>query len=360
MSDYSINIPNEAYQNNRALKYQRQKISQALSVKYTGHKVAFCMHTATGDIKVKFSKEKQRAFYSGLMTCGSVWDCPICSAKISAQRSVEISQGVNEWISRGGSVCMVTYTIRHNKSDRIQDVAKVLTDGIRFVHSGAPWQRTKNKYAIKGSITATEVLYNLVNGWHVHKHQLLFLDKQEINTQKLQGWLYERYEQFLEGQGWESAEGIGVVVSDPVKDPGQLSEYISKWGIESEMTAIDKKESQGLTPFELLDDPELHLAYVEYSRAMYGKRRLVWSRGLRAFLGLAEEKPDEVVAMEEDLKEIDTEVIREISLEEWRYIRSKNLRVTVLEKAEQGQEKFSAWYLTRIIQPVLSGLDPGS
>jgi hypothetical protein len=319
------------------------------------------MHQDTGSVKLKYSQEKQRAFYTGLATCGSVWDCPVCAAKISARRSEEIDQAITEWVSRGGSVCMVTYTIRHNLADRLADVAKVLTDGIRFVHSGAPWQRFKSKYKISGSITATEVLFNRENGWHIHKHQVLFLDRDDARAEDMQKWLYARYEMFLEQHGWESQEGIGVVVSDPVKDPGQLPGYIGKWGLQAEMTSVDKKESHGMTPFELLDHEDLHKVWVEYSRSMYGKRRLVWSAGLRFLLGIGAEKPDEVIAQEEDLKDIDTIELREIPLDEWRYIRKYDLRLEVLERAEVGGDKFALWYLVRISKPVLfgMGLDPG-
>lgn len=350
MIDYSTDESHEQYKINRSVKYSRQKESARIAKKYTGHKVISCMYKIAGAVQIKFSLEKKRAFYSGLATCGSVWDCPICSAKISARRGEEINEGVNNWIESGGAIVMITYTLRHNLGDRLENLSRVLTDGIRFVHSGAPYARFKKQFGVKGSITATEVLYNSENGWHIHKHQILFIDRKKINTPLMQIWLYERYERYLESKGYSSVDGVGVVVSDLVTDKSTVPGYITKWGIEKELTALDHKVSKGYTPFELLDNPENEEIYAEYSRTMYGKRRLVWSRGLRSLLGLGIELSDEELAEQQELLGADIVVLRNIEVHEWHYIREHGLRCQVLEKAEQGEEEFFYWYLEKVLQ----------
>ena len=41
-----------------------------------------------------------KAFYKGLMVCGSLWTCPVCAAKISERRRLELSEGLPH--ARGG------------------------------------------------------------------------------------------------------------------------------------------------------------------------------------------------------------------------------------------------------------------
>src|SRR4051794_3614642 len=48
------------------------------------------------------------AGFSGLATCGSVWACPVDSAKIMARRSLEIGAGLLTWENRGGRLLMGT------------------------------------------------------------------------------------------------------------------------------------------------------------------------------------------------------------------------------------------------------------
>ena len=37
------------------------------------------------------------AHYAGLTTCGSIWACPVCSAKIRNTRALEISAATAAW-----------------------------------------------------------------------------------------------------------------------------------------------------------------------------------------------------------------------------------------------------------------------
>ena len=42
------------------------------------------------DVQVWKSREHGTASYGGLQTCGSVWTCPVCAAKIAERRRVEL------------------------------------------------------------------------------------------------------------------------------------------------------------------------------------------------------------------------------------------------------------------------------
>jgi len=349
MTNYSIIPQEEKRKINRAVRYKRQKISAMLADKYTYHSVKTCMLKSPGNqIQVILSNSKGTAHFKGLMTCGSVWDCPICSAKISARRSDEIKQAVNTWQEKGYLVVMVTYTMRHNLGDSLKDVSRVITDAIRFVHSGAPYARTKEKYKIQGSISATEILFNPVSGWHYHKHQLMFIKSDEIDYLNLENWLFARYNKYLGLHGFDALPGIGVTVSPP-QDNENLPDYISKWGVEDELTA-DSKESESYHPFELLDDEKHYSRFVEYSRVMYGKRRLTWSKGLRDMLGLGVELTDEELAEHIEIIQDDQIEIALIEDRYWRFIVKHDLRSKILDEAEKGKESFQDWFYHAVIK----------
>ncbi len=348
--NYSI-PQEEKYRINRATKYRRQKVSAMLATKYTSHSVRSCMLQTPGNqVTVYLNQSTGIAHYSGLITCGSVWDCPICSAKISNKRAIELKQGVSSWYDQGGIVVMVTYTIRHNKGDRLSDLAKVMTNALRFVHSGAPYKRIKEKYNITGTVSATEIKYNPKFGWHYHKHQLLFIQGKTFEKEKLSKWLYDRYNKYLKSEGYCSLPGIGVNVSDPDDKNNQVGDYINKWGIEDEITRGDHKDSESYTPFELLDNEDMYELFVEYSRAMYGKRRLTYSRGLRALLGLGVDVEDVELASEDDTQDDDLELAI-IPRLYWAYIVKHNLRAVLLDRAEISPGDFADWYYHKVIKP---------
>src|SRR5256885_17042652 len=50
-----------------------------------------------------------------IMVCGSVWVCPLCAAKISEHRRVELEQAIARCIATGGAGYLTTYTIAHTQ-----------------------------------------------------------------------------------------------------------------------------------------------------------------------------------------------------------------------------------------------------
>ena len=62
------------------------------------------------DVQVWKSKEHGTASYGGLQTCGSVWACPVCSAKIAERRRVELLDAMELHKAQGGAVYLLTTT----------------------------------------------------------------------------------------------------------------------------------------------------------------------------------------------------------------------------------------------------------
>ena len=63
--------------------------------------------------------EGRRAGIEGLVTCGSVWACPVCAAKVAAKRAEELAQVLDAVHTAGGSAFMLTLTIKHSARDRL-------------------------------------------------------------------------------------------------------------------------------------------------------------------------------------------------------------------------------------------------
>src|SRR5665811_2290520 len=69
-----------------------------------------CLRVRQGgqQIQVLKSTEHKTASYSGLQTCGSVWRCPVCAAKIAERRRVEIQAAMAMHQEAGGCVDLLT------------------------------------------------------------------------------------------------------------------------------------------------------------------------------------------------------------------------------------------------------------
>ncbi|WP_033818575.1 hypothetical protein, partial [Kitasatospora sp. MBT63] len=80
----------------------------------------------------------------GVLKCGRIWLCPICSAKIRNRRSREISSAIVKWIKAGGSAYAVTFTPRHTRASRLAD----LMDAIQGSRSAPLAEREAAKAAI--------------------------------------------------------------------------------------------------------------------------------------------------------------------------------------------------------------------
>ncbi len=88
-------------------------------------RVCHCLRTLQADkdcVEVWHLHELVRARYGNLQTCGSVWACPVCGAKITERRKIELTAALVAAKELGWVVVMATYTVRHNASDALPDL----------------------------------------------------------------------------------------------------------------------------------------------------------------------------------------------------------------------------------------------
>lgn len=244
-----------------------------------------------------------RVHYEGLQTCGSVWACPCCGARISETRRDEMNQLLAWSRAEGYRVMMLTLTARHGRDDDLADLLDRMKDAKQR------WARHRSYRQIKprmiGSVTATEVTGGGAHGWHPHFHVIAILDGDEDLEPLRAAWLAS-----LRGAG---LDGAGAAFQAQGADAA--GNYIAKWGAAEELTLSQRKKGRGRTgrtPAQLLaascDDADREAGHLwaEYATVFRGRRQLVWSRGLKALVGIGEVDDQEAARDEQQEGQVET------------------------------------------------------
>lgn len=275
---------------------------------------------------------QRRASYSGLQTCGLIWNCPACAARISETRRRQVNEGL-EWAKgQGYRIAMMTLTARHGEGDELAGLLSAMKRAKKRLHQHRAWKRLKPQ--IVAMLTATEVTHGH-NGWHPHFHVVVILETQEA-------------EAALAGMGdpWRGAlraEGLdGAAAAFDIQDASAAGRYVAKWGAGEELTMSGKKKAKGKgqTPLQLL---EAHKAgnqaagdlWLEYAEAFYRRTQL---DGLKKLVDLAglDDVTDAEAAQDEaqDGQERDQEPLVNIDSDTWRQ-KARNRRTDILDAAEE-------------------------
>jgi len=259
-------------------------------------------------IKATTGADGQRsAGFGGLSTCGSVWACPVCSAKIAARRTQEIEQLLAWNAARGGSVALATFTMRHHTGHRLKALRKALSAAWRHMTSHRVWKATRRELGNDGYVRAIECTCSDDNGWHLHVHLLLVFDG-PVSQELVDAWTDDLYALWSDGlalSGMEASRAHGVDVRVGTGALDGLGKYLSKLTFETAGGRFKKGRKGGRTPFELLDDAintglaEDFERWFEWEQGSKGMRQITWSRGLKARVGV-DEQSDEEIAEEEE------------------------------------------------------------
>jgi len=324
------------------------------------------------------------AGYGNLQTCGSVWACPVCSAKIAAQRQGDIERALTAWHGGAGGgdfgrVALVTLTMRHRKGQSLASLWAALSESWNLVVSGAGWTDDQRVYGtllpgaeyksgpLKGQLRAAKVRIPVirvvevtegVKGWHVHIHALLLLPAaaDDAVVAALGGRMFDRWAAALKDRGLSALrrvrqpdgtfKDLGVDARLLHGDPSAaLGDYFVKatYSGSYEVARTDMKSAHygNRTPFAILADivesgdaDDLD-TWLEYERASKGKRQITWSRGLRALLLPA----DEVVELtDEEIAEQDCggDEIAEIGRDLWSVIVARRADWRILKAFERS------------------------
>lgn len=340
------------------LRVQRFALQSVVKGLMGSSRTAKCLRWRIKDATVKVwkSHEYRTASYTGLQTCGSVWACPVCAAKVAERRRAEIIAAMAAHKAAGGGVFLLTLTAPHQRGDCIVDLLAKHGQALRRFWSLKAVRNVLADMGNVGQIRAAEVTHGrrseFNNGWHPHHHVLLFVGG-VVDEATRKDWAVRLY---LEWAKCCEVFGLGVpsfAHGLKLDDGSKASAYVSKWGLEDEMTkGHTKKASKGETPFDFLravladaSDKEAGRLFVEFAEAFKGKRQLTWSPGLKRRFGIGEVSDEELAAKQDDLARL----LGTLTVWQWRDVLRVEGRALVLQlAASEGGWAAVECYLSQI------------
>jgi hypothetical protein len=299
---------------------------------------------------VEIRSKDGSAYYCGLETCGSVWLCAVCSAKIHRRRAAELREALDNWVGNGHSASLVTITVPHDLDDPLPKLLNAERATWKHVTQGAAWQRLKLRLGTYGHVIALEFTWGDENGWHPHYHVLLVHD-QDLDAAAiaaLHAHVHSRLAVTCRKYGLRQPNQLHAVRIDPNVSAAAAGAYIAKggdWTPAEEMTRGDLKTSRtgSRTPFQILadyyqtGDIRDRDLWREYSRVTRGLAAVRWSRGLRAVAHMGcqtLERTDRQLATED----VDGDVVLIMSIKTWRHVRLAGLDHALLVAAEGNRQ----------------------
>lgn len=301
--------------------------------------------------------------FAGLVSCGRVWVCPVCNAKVMAKRAIEIGLGL-AWASlQGYQVIWGSLTCAHDLTSDLGELLRIQRAAWRHVVSSKGWRRVSATKEFPhahiatcdadcdrkkdvmllpilgrvGYIRASELTIG-PNGWHPHFHPLIIVKGSPEYAQKIADQITVKWvEGVKQAGGYAQLHGsqqLKVVRGHEAYDA--LSGYVTKATYDPSSMALEVVWSQGkygrgrvkstVAHWALLAAIEQGLAddadrWEELETATNGHRMIMWSRGLRSFAGIGVELSDE----EEAAKDIGTaeDNVCFITGEGWRTVRDR-------------------------------------
>ena len=323
------------------------------------HRVVGCSRNVASDgVVVYRAVTGENARFSNLMTCGSVWACPVCAAKITEVRRAELQQAINTWVSQhSGFILLMTLTFPHEADMPLAELLVKFKKALQGFKNSRAYKglfgtpKHPGKYNRAGSVRSLEVTSGL-NGWHPHTHDLVFV-KQDGLTNDLNA--IEELKQEWAKQLLKAGLGDNSQLNDmlehglDIRGGDYAAEYVAKFGSEpklyqswsaaSEITKQHAKIGGGesATPFMLLKwagegDPFSQAKFIEFVNCFDGKRMNFWSPGLKKLLAIDEIDDEAIAAIDEPEKPEEELVIRLDELQ-WKLVLQTGARFEILAQA---------------------------
>jgi hypothetical protein len=290
------------------------------------------------------SRSDGGAHYGGLVQCGSVWCCPVCSLAVQTQRAHELAAGIRTHHAAGGGAVFLTLTARHGARDTLSHLRTAVQRGYSRLWAGRAGQAIRSRFGVVGNVRALEVTHG-ANGWHPHVHALVFtavpLSPDELTA--LQAAVFSLWSTSLERSGYGKPLAVNCPAELVRPDADAMASYLVKLtsvATAHELATAGHKSAGGSsrTPWAILADAaagdrESLVLWTRWEAGMKGARQLVWSRGLKAALGLVERTDEELA---EDVPEDATLVLTIPPLTWWAVRRVQGLDARILTAAEAG------------------------
>ncbi len=322
----------------RALDFSHQRTAAKLLPKERVKSCRWAVISKQHGVEVALTTYEdgaQRARFSGLQVCGSVWLCPCCGKRISEVRRSELNQLLAWSRSQDLVPVMLTLTARHKRGDKLAEQLKAMKKAKRRLRQRREWRAIKER--IVGTVTATEVTVGAA-GWHTHFHEIALVSAaDEADAIAAFVGMPAAWQASLRGQGLDATRERGF----SIQGAAAAGSYVGKWGAAEEVALGGQKQGRGgMTPRQLLaaahdGDEDAGRLWREFGAAFKGSRQLVWSPGLKALAGIGE--TDDADAAE-GVGEPEQHTVAQIAYEDWRgqngRVGARERRARILDAAE--------------------------
>jgi len=261
------------------------------------------VYGSDGSVDISQNPETGSMKYSNLTVCGNIWTCPVCYSTVAYKRKNELLHAMRENRKRGGSCLFWTQTIPHTKYDSLIHSLKVLSDSSTKLKAMGAFRKMLAKFGYIGSVMALEITYGHVNGWHPHRHNVLFFDRiltedeiQDLNHRLKCYWMNKVKAVF----GVEPSYERGSDLKPATYNDEGVSAYMCKWADELVETGIKKARNGSLTYTDLLrmidEKYDIRLVHLvrEFESSVTGRARIYWSRGLKDMFNIVEITDEEI------------------------------------------------------------------
>lgn len=257
-----------------------------------------------GKVRIFTHHETSKAYFAGLAVCGSIWNCPVCAAKITERRRSEMTLLLDYALKAGYHVSLMTLTAPHQHNDSLEDLITRFSKARGYLKNRKVYKRFSKVYGVIGTVRALEVTHG-VAGWHVHTHELIIHKRPNLPGPNVA--IYE--DDFVPirvsarlptlAHAWQDACASAEYIKLPTVAAGvdirggdAVASYVTKWGLAHEVTKSHtksnaKQKTKGKTPFDLLrsvfDTSSVRdgKLFREYAGAFFGRRQIYLSTGLR-------------------------------------------------------------------------------
>lgn len=376
-----------------ALRLRYRLVDQARRLLPENKRLAACMRVArvgAAYVKVMWDSSRGSASFRNVCRCADGKLCAICAAQLGEAKRAELAGGTSA-VQLAGALFMMTITTSHQLTDDLADVMTRFDEAKRKMRQARAYRAALDAWGGGKNVkfvTAWELTWSPLNGWHYHQHVLVFvLDREQMSITA------EAFAEVARAAWKDAAAKMGLTMNEHGFDwtatAGAIADYIAKWGheptrrpwgSEDELTKAHSKSGRvvtsgvkktiHVTPMQMLrlmDEGITQLfghdlgdLFRSYAAAVRGKPQLKWSPGLRAALGLQVEKSDTEIVEEQN----ETSACHGLlSRDDWAALVGNDARVDLLDQVRAGRswEEVATWLAAMGIRylPPLPETDEG-